>query len=321
MHLLIFYIKWYIHIVIFYNSIMNFRALQYFVKLAELKHFSQAANACFVSQPTLSTQVRKLEDELGVTLVERAPRKIMLTPIGEDIAHRARHILRDIEHIKDAARRSRNPETDTIKLGIFPTLAPYLLPHVIPVIRQRYPELRLQLAEEKTGTILNMLDQGQLDAGLLALPVEDHGMEVEILFEEPFVAAMPSSHPLSEKQMIGLKDLEGEELLLLEEGHCLRQHALAVCELAGAYERVDFHATSMETLRQMVAANAGVTLMPVLSVKPPIPSTDNIALRPFRPPSPSRTIALVWRSSSPLGVFLRKLADSLKVNPDLLLEP
>ena len=300
---------------------MNFRALQYFVKLAELKHFSKAANACFVSQPTLSTQIRKLEDELGISLVERAPRKIMLTPIGEDIAHRARHILRDIEHLKDAARRSKDPETGTIKLGIFPTLAPYLLPHVIPVIRQRYPDLRMQLFEEKTDVILNMLDQGHLDAGLLALPVEEPGMEIEILFDEPFVAAMPASHPLSDKQSIGLKDLEGEELLLLEEGHCLRQHALAVCEMSGAVERLDFHATSMETLRQMVAANAGVTLMPVLSVKPPIPATDNIALRPFKSPAPSRTIALVWRSSSPLGGFLRKLAESLKIEPGLLTEP
>jgi len=135
------------------------------------------------------------------------------------------------------------------------------------------------------------------------------------------VTAMPASHPLAEKQTIRLADLEGEELLLLEEGHCLRQHALAVCALAGAHERLDFHATSMETLRQMVAANAGVTLMPVLSVKPPIPSTDNIALRPFESPAPSRTIALVWRSSSPLGGFLRKLAVHLKVNPALLLEP
>ncbi len=300
---------------------MNFRALQYFVKLAELKHFSKAAEACFVSQPTLSTQIRKLEEELGVSLVERAPRKVMLTPVGEDIAHRARHVLRDIEHIKDAARRSKDPETGTIKLGIFPTLAPYLLPHVIPVIRQQYPELRLQLAEEKTEDILNMLDQGRLDAGLLALPVEEHGMEIETLFEEPFVVAMPSSHPLSENRFIGLKDLEGTELLLLEDGHCLRQHALAVCKLAGAHERVDFHATSMETLRQMVAANAGVTLMPVLSVKPPIQSTDNIALRPFESPAPSRTIALVWRSSSPLGGFLRNLAESLKVKPASLLEP
>lgn len=300
---------------------MNIRALQYFVKLAELKHFSKAADACFVSQPTLSTQIRKLEEELGVTLIERAPRNVMLTPVGEDIAHRARHVIRDIKHLKDAARRSKNPETGTIKLGIFPTLAPYLLPHVIPVIRRRYPELKLQLAEEKTEDILNMLDQGRLDAGLLALPVEVHGMEIEILFEEPFVMAMPASHPLSDKQSIGLDDLEGTELLLLEEGHCLRQHALAVCELAGAHERVDFHATSLETLRQMVAANAGVTLMPVLAVKPPIATTDNIALRPFKAPAPSRTIALVWRSSSPLGEFLRQLADSLKVKPASLLEP
>ena len=300
---------------------MNFRALQYFVKLAELKHFSNAANACFVSQPTLSTQIRKLEEELGVSLVERAPRQVMLTPIGEDIAHRAKHVLRDIEHIKDAARRSKDPETGVIKLGIFPTLAPYLLPHVIPNIRQQYPDLRLQLAEEKTEDILNMLDQGRLDAGLLALPIDEHGMELEILFEEPFVAAMPASHPLTDKQTIALKDLEGEELLLLEEGHCLRQQALAVCALAGAHERVDFHATSMETLRQMVATNAGVTLMPVLSVKPPIASTDNIALRPFESPAPSRTIALVWRSSTPLGGFLRKLAKSLKLDQALLAEP
>jgi LysR family hydrogen peroxide-inducible transcriptional activator len=297
---------------------MNIRALQYFVKLAELRHFSKAAEACFVSQPTLSTQIRKLEEELGVSLVERAPRKVMLTPIGEDIAHRARYILRDIEHIKDAARRSKDPETGTIKLGIFPTLAPYLLPHVIPQIRRRYPELRLQLAEEKTEEILNMLDTGQLDAGLLALPVDEHGMEIEVLFTEPFVTAMPASHRLCDKQKIELKDLAGEELLLLEEGHCLRQQALDVCELAGAHERVDFHATSMETLRQMVAANAGVTLMPVLAVKPPIPETGNISLRPFSQPAPSRTIALVWRTSSPMGDFLRQLAPSLAVKPSLL---
>jgi LysR family hydrogen peroxide-inducible transcriptional activator len=300
---------------------MNFRALQYFVKLAELRHFSKAAEACFVSQPTLSTQIRKLEEELGVSLVERAPRKVMLTPIGEDIAHRARHVLRDIEHIKDAARRSKDPETGNIRLGIFPTLAPYLLPHVIPVIRQRYPDLRMQLAEEKTENILNMLDQGRLDAGLLALPVTEPGMEIEILFDEPFVTAMPASHPLCDKQFITMQDLAGEELLLLEEGHCLRQQALAVCELAGAHERVDFHATSMETLRQMVAANAGVTLMPVLSVKPPIPATENIVLRPFAEPAPNRTIALVWRNSSPLGGFLRKLAKCLKVKPASLLKP
>lgn len=300
---------------------MNLRALHYFVKLAEIKHFSKAADACFVSQPTLSTQIKKLEEELGVSLVERAPRKVMLTPIGEDIAHRARHVLRDIEHLKDAARRSKDPHKGSIRLGIFPTLAPYLLPHVIPVMREQYPHLKIQLTEEKTDIILSMLDQGHLDAGLLALPIDDHGMEMEILFDEPFVAAIPSSHPLSDKPAIDMSDLAGEELLLLEEGHCLRQHALAVCKLAGAHERLDFHATSMETLRQMVAANAGITLMPVLSVKPPIAETGNITLRPFTAPAPSRTIALVWRSSSPLTDFLRSLAHCLNVKPRSLLDP
>ena len=298
---------------------MNIRALKYFVKLAELKHFSKAADACFVSQPTLSTQVRKLEEELGVSLVERAPRKVMLTPIGEDIAHRARHILRDIEHLNAAARRSKDPSTGNLKLGIFPTLAPYLLPHIVPQIRQRYPELRLQLVEEKTEDIIKMLDQGRLDAGVLALPVDQHGLEMITLFEEQFVAAMPASHPLADKTSISPRDLEGEELLLLEEGHCLRDHALAVCDLAGAHERVDFHATSMETLRQMVAANVGVTLMPMLAVKPPIAPTDNIALRNFEAPQPSRTIALVWRKSSPLGGLLRELSESLEVDPELLI--
>lgn len=297
---------------------MNIRALKYFVKLAELKHFSKAADACFVSQPTLSTQVRKLEEELGVSLVERAPRKVMLTPIGEDIAHRARHILRDLDHLKAAARRSKDPTTGNLKLGIFPTLAPYLLPHVIPQIRTKYPDLRLQLVEEKTEEIVKMLDQGRLDAGVLALPVEEHGLEMLTLFKEHFVAAMPAAHPLSDNTTISLQDLEGEELLLLEEGHCLREHALAVCDLAGAHERVDFHATSMETLRQMVAANVGVTLMPVLAIKPPIQPTDNIALRNFEEPQPSRTIALVWRKSSPLGGFLVELSACLRVGADLL---
>jgi len=236
---------------------MNLRSLQYFVKLADLRHFSKAAEACFVSQPTLSTQVKKLEDELGVQLVERSPRKIMLTPVGEEIAERARLILSDVDQIRAVARRAGDPADGNLRLGLFPTLAPYVLPHVVPTIRKRYPNLRLQLAEEKTEDILKMLQQGELDAALLALPVNDEGMDVEILFEEPFVLALPGGHPLGKKSRITLKDLNGSELLLLDEGHCLRDHALDVCALAGAHERVDFHATSMETLRQMVAADVG----------------------------------------------------------------
>jgi LysR family hydrogen peroxide-inducible transcriptional activator len=299
---------------------MNLRALQYFVKLAELQHFSRAAEACFVSQPTLSTQIMKLEEELGVQLVERIPRKVKLTPVGQEIADRARHVLRDIDQIHMAARRSRDPETGSLRLGIFPTLAPYLLPHVVPGIRQRFPSLKLQLAEEKTEDILRLLDNGELDAALLALPLDDDGLEVEILFEEPFMLAMPRSHPLVDKPDIGLDDLDGRELLLLADGHCLRDHALEVCALAGAHERVDFHATSMETLRQMVAAEVGITLMPILAVKPPIAITENMVLRPFSRPAPSRTIALVWRRSSPLGDLMRNLAKCLGKLPAGLLQ-
>ncbi|MCW8871950.1 MAG: LysR substrate-binding domain-containing protein [Xanthomonadales bacterium] len=299
---------------------MNLRALQYFVKLADLRHFSKAADACFVSQPTLSTQIKKLEEELGVQLVERAPKMIMLTPVGEEIADRARLVLNDIEQIRAVARRSSNPAEGVLRLGLFPTLAPYFLPHVVPSIRERYPKLRLQLAEEKTEVILHMLRRGQLDAGILALPVSGEGMEIEILFEEPFVLALPGGHPLARRGKISMQHLEGAELLLLEEGHCLRDHALEVCALADAHERVDFHATSMETLRQMVAADVGITLMPLLAVKPPIAATPNVVVRRFAGKAPTRTIAMVWRSSSALSGFLREFAESLKALPPELLE-
>jgi len=300
---------------------VNLRALQYFVKLADLRHFSKAADACFVSQPTLSTQIKKLEEELGVQLVERSPKMIMLTPVGEEIATRARLVLADIEQIRSVARRSSNPAEGSLRLGLFPTLAPYFLPHVVPDIRARYPRLRLQLAEEKTEDLLVMLQSGKLDAALLALPINSEGLEVEVLFEEPFVLALPANHPLARKDAITLDDLKGAELLLLEEGHCLRDHALEVCALADAHERVDFHATSMETLRQMVAADVGITLMPLLSVKPPIATTENVVLRPFTPPPPTRTVALVWRSSSALSAFLRAFAQTLRALPPRLLEP
>ncbi|MEM1412182.1 MAG: LysR substrate-binding domain-containing protein [Pseudomonadota bacterium] len=297
---------------------MNLRALKYFVKLAEIKHFSRAAEACFVSQPTLSTQIRKLEEELGVQLVERAPRRVQLTPVGEEIAARARHVLRDVDQIHAAARRSRDPETGTLRLGLFPTLAPYLLPHVVPTLRERFPKLRLELSEEKTGDILAMLENGDLDAALLALPIEDDSLETLSLFREPFFLAIPDGHPLASKAEIETTDLDGAELLLLEDGHCLRDHALEVCALAGARERVDFHATSMETLRQMVAADVGVTLMPALAVAPPIAPTGNITLRPFAAPAPHRTIALVWRRTSPLGPLMQRLAECFKTLPDQL---
>lgn len=298
---------------------MNIRAIQYLVTLADVRHFSKAAELCYVSQPTLSTQIRKLEEELDVQLVERSPRQVMLTPVGEEIVERARTILSEVEAMRAIARRARDPHSGTLRLGIFPTLAPYLLPHVIPVIRHRYPRLSLRLFEEKTEDLLEMLEQGRLDAGLLALPVADERLITRRLFEEPFVVAMPENHPLARQAEIRLEDLEHVELLLLEDGHCLRDQALEVCHMAGAHEKLDFHATSMETLRQMVAANTGVTLLPTLAVKPPVAPTENLVTRPFVKPGPKRTIAMAWRKSSALNQFLDEIASLIaEIDPGLL---
>jgi len=300
---------------------MNLRDLKYLVALADHKHFGRAAAASFVSQPTLSTQIRKLEDELGVPLVERAPRKVMLTPAGRDIAERARRVIAEVEQMKEAARRSQDPEAGTVRLGLFPTLGPYLLPHVVPRIRERFPRLELLLVEEKSDVILAHLREGRLDAGLLALPVHDDQLHAEFLFEEPFLLAVPETHPLAKKESLALKDLAHERLLLLEDGHCLRDQALDVCELAGTGERSGFQATSLETLRQMVAANVGVTLLPTLAVKPPVARSENIHLLGFRDSKPSRQIAMVWRRSSAMAGFLQQFAQVFRELPQELFTP
>lgn len=301
---------------------MNLRSLQYLVALADVRHFSRAAERCHVSQPTLSTQIRKLEDQLEVQLVERHPRQVMLTPVGKEIVSRARNVLGELDAIRAIARRSRDPHSGMVRIGIFPTLAPYFLPHVIPEIRQAFPRLSLRLYEEKTEEVIRMLAEGKLDAGLLALPLNEEWLVSRTLFEEPFVLAMPEHHPLADRQQVRLADLAGQELLLLEEGHCLRDQALEVCQLAGAAEKLDFNATSMETLRHMVAANTGITLMPALSVNPPLAGTPNLVTRPFLEPAPKRTIAMVWRSSSALTDFLQELADIFAgIDPELLAPP
>lgn len=300
---------------------MNLRDLKYLVALAEHRHFGRAAEASFVSQPTLSTQIRKLEDELGVSLVERAPRRVMLTPIGRDIAERARRVIAEVEQMGEIARRSQDPEAGTVRLGLFPTLAPYLLPHVLPGIRARFPRLELLLVEEKTDELLARLRDGRLDAGILALPVHDDQLHVEPLFDEPFLLAIPRGHPMAGLHSLQLQDLDRQHLLLLEEGHCLRDQALDVCQLAGADERDGFRATSLETLRQMVAAGVGMTLLPVLAVQSPVPLSPDIRLVPFRGEPPHRRIAMVWRRSSAMAGFLEQLAARFRALPDELLKP
>ncbi|MBN8481717.1 MAG: LysR family transcriptional regulator [Xanthomonadales bacterium] len=297
---------------------MNLRDLRYLVALVEHKHFGRAADACFVSQPTLSTQIRKLEEELGVTLVERTPRKVLLTEVGHEIAARAREVLNEVAQIKAIARRTIDPESGTLRLGIFPTLGPYLLPHVIPRVRARFPRLELLLVEEKTEVILRQLREGRLDAGVLALPVHDNQLHAEPLFDEPFVLAVPAGNELASRRTLGLDDLADQSLLLLEEGHCLRDQALEVCRLSGAGEHSGFRATSLETLRQMVAANVGVTLLPTLAVKPPVAPTGQIRLVEFDGTAPSRSIAMVWRKSTAMHAFLQSFAAELRLPADLL---
>jgi LysR family transcriptional regulator, hydrogen peroxide-inducible genes activator len=298
---------------------LNLRDLKYLVALADHKHFGRAAAACFVSQPTLSTQIKKLEDELGVTLVERAPRHVMLTPAGRDAAERARVIIAEVEQMKEAARRTQNPEAGTVRLGIFPTLGPYLLPHVVRRIRARFPQLELLLVEEKTDVILRQLRDGKLDVGVLALPLHDDQLHLEFLFEEPFLLAVPDGHALTQHGALSMRDLANESLLLLEDGHCMREQSLDVCHLAGASEKNGFRATSLETLRQMVAANVGITLLPMLAVKPPVAPSSDVRLVPFRDPPPTRRIAMVWRRSSAMSEFLGKLAELFRDLPDGLL--
>ena len=299
---------------------MNLQDLRYLVAVADHRHFGRAAEACFVSQPTLSTQIKKLERELGVELVERSPRHIMLTAVGESVVERARVVLRETDNIREVARRATDPEAGSLRIGLFPTLAPYLLPHIVPVLHERFPKLELLLVEEKSAVVHQRLRDGQLDVGLLAMPVHDDHLHCEPLFDEEFVLAVPTGHPLSSvRGTVSTSVLAGDNVLLLEEGHCLRDQALSVCQLAGAEERSGFRATSLETLRQMVAAGVGVTLLPELAVQPPIPPSPDIDLVRFDSPIPRRQIAMFWRRTSAYADFLPGIAEVIREITDGLM--
>lgn len=292
---------------------MNISDLRYLVAVADVRHFGRAAESCFVSQPTLSTQIKKLERELGVELFERHPRQVLLTAAGARVVEHARRVLAESDNIHDVARQMRDPESGTIRLGVFPTLGPYLLPHIVPNLHEEFPRLELLLVEEKTEVVLQQLAEGHLDAGLLALPIDEPHLHCEPLFDEEFVMAVPGSHPLARtRKKLTLADLAGEQLLLLADGHCLRDQALSVCHLAGAGERNGFRATSLETLRQMVAAGVGATLLPELSVTAPVPTYDGVTLVRFARPAPTRRIAMVWRRSNGQAEFFARIAESVR---------
>ncbi|WP_440996661.1 LysR substrate-binding domain-containing protein [Arhodomonas sp. SL1] len=293
---------------------INFRDLRYLVAVADHRHFGRAAAACYVSQPTLSTQIKKLEQYLGVQLVERTNKQVMLTPTGKMIAERARHVLNEVSDIVDTARAAGDPMVGDLRLGLIPTIGPYLLPHLIPPLREAYPRLRPLLYEQQTAELLERLRRGELDAAVMAVPVPGEGLLQASLFHEPFYLAVPEDHPLAEKERLELRDIESEHILLLEEGHCLRDQALDVCNMVGASEDTGFRATSMETLRQMVAAGAGITLLPALAAKAAsgLPEGSAVVLRRFDDVRPSREMALYWRKGSAREPTVRAIAEIIR---------
>lgn len=274
------------------------RQLRYFDALASHAHFGRAAEHANVSQPALSMQVADLEKELGVPLLERQARATVLTEEGREVARRARDILLAVEDLVDYARHHRAPLMGSLRVGVIPTVAPYLLPRVLPLLRDRYPELQLRVKESQTAVLVEEVMAGHLDAALLALPVEHDGIETMELFEDAFVLAMPQSHRLAEKDHVRPKEIAGEPLLLLEEGHCLRDQTMAVCRNAGTTGFDAFGATSLSTLSELVINGYGLTLLPEICV-PFEARRRRMAVRPFADPVPARTLGLAWRRTSP----------------------
>jgi LysR family hydrogen peroxide-inducible transcriptional activator len=291
---------------------MNLRDLRYLVALADERHFGKAAERCFVSQPTLSAQVRKLEEYLGVPLVERQPRRVALTGPGEKIVERARRLLQEADAIVELARTDRDPLAGALKLALIPTVGPYLLPHVASRLKRDLPRIKLMLYEHQTQPLLEKLRSGELDMGILALPVDLDGLEAVSLYEEPFMLAVPASHALAERDRVRVDDLKGEKLLLLEDGHCLRDQALEVCSRVRVSEDQDYRATSLETLRQMVAAGHGVTLLPQLAAETPVGVAKGLRVKPFVRPTPARTVGAVWRKSTTRGKAIEAVANSIR---------
>jgi LysR family transcriptional regulator, hydrogen peroxide-inducible genes activator len=277
---------------------MNLKDLKYLVALADTGHFGRAAERTFVSQPTLSAQLKKLEEFLGVKLIERQPKNVQLTEVGKQVVARARRMVTEGEEIIALARNNADPLAGKLKVALIPTIGPYLLPRVMQKIRKALPKLGLMLYEHQTEALLNRLRGGEIDMGIIALPAAQDGLESRELYREAFTVALPQSHPLTMKETIKIQDLKGQTLLLLEDGHCLRDQALEVCSRVDVREAEDFRATSLETLRQMVVAGLGITLLPELAVESPFGSQRGLTVRQFTKPAPTRTVGAVWRKSS-----------------------
>jgi LysR family hydrogen peroxide-inducible transcriptional activator len=272
---------------------MNLRDLKYIVEVAREKNFARASAKVFVSQPALSMQIKKLEETLGVEIFERDKQNFLITPVGAEIIKKAEIILQESEEIKMIAKNSKDQHKGEIRIGAFPTVASYFLPNFIKNIHKKFPHLKIFLIEAKSDELITKLKSGELDLCLLAMPIADDNLIGEKIFSEKFLLATPKGHPFSKKSKIQIKELRKQELMLLEDGHCMRDQALEICSMVKAFENQDFRATSLETLRQMVANGTGITLIPEIAVR----SDDKIAyVKIFN--APFRTIGIYYRKSS-----------------------
>jgi len=289
----------------------SLRQLQYAVAVAEALSFRKAAQLCHVSQPSLSAQIAQLERALGAPIFERNRRRVLLTPAGQALVEHARVVLREADALADVAARAGDPLSGTMRAGILPTIASYLLPAVSGPLRRAYPRLALLWIEDKTATLAKGLHTGTLDAALVALEAQLGEVEAEPIAKDAFVLVAPPAHALARKTgPVAPAELDGVDVLLLDDGHCFREQALAFCAGAKAHE-LEFRATSLPTLVSMVAGGAGVTLLPELAVATEL-RRSKLRVRRFARPEPQRTLALVWRRGSPLAPALRQVAATIR---------
>jgi len=273
------------------------RQLQYLLAVVELRHFGQAAERCFVTQSTLSTGVQELENMLGAKLLERTKRKVNPTPLGQELAERARTILELSSQLVEVAQSDKEPLAGPLKLGVIPTISPFLLPQVLPVLREQYPKLKLYLVEDQSARLVERLATGEIDAAVLAFPFELGKLEYKSFWSEQFWVAFPKGHPLSEGGPIHAADLPADELMLLEEGHCFRDHALSACHRGDLVNHSAFQGTSLYTLIEMVAGGQGITFLPQMAINTSLTQREGLSLRPLAEAAPHREVGLVWRST------------------------
>jgi LysR family transcriptional regulator, hydrogen peroxide-inducible genes activator len=294
------------------------RQLRFLVAVVERRHFGAAAEECLVSQSALSAAIQDLEVMLGVKLLERTKRVVIPTAVGLDLAERAKSLLREAEELVEAAHDARDPLSGALQLGVIPTIGPFLIPRIMPVLRNAFPKLKIYLREEQSAPILGRLESGQADAAIIALPYPCDGLETMELARDRFYVVYPPEHRLAGRKKIRgqdkirAQDMAADDLLLLEDGHCLREHALAACSLEGARRNSGFQGTSLHTLVQMAANGLGVTLVPEMAIQAGILRGLNLVATPLEDDSPPRIIALAWRLSSSRKAMFRQLGEVLR---------